>query len=154
MRSSPSTGGSGKARLGPLSSGARRDLLWPGCVCETSRSKQLIDGLYNADRIAHWPVSPPALPSTTARTVSSTRRLRSVVLVNGLLRGMPEKISYSQLYQVRVDDYTKVGGLLGALLTTTVFLKRAPIVTNLAGGAGESLVSEHLRAARVSRSAC
>lgn len=41
--------------------------------------------------------------------------------------------------QVRVDDYSKVGALLGALLTTTVFLKRAPLVTNLAGGAGLSL---------------
>lgn len=37
--------------------------------------------------------------------------------------------------QVRVDDYTKVGALLGALITTTVFYKRARLINNLAGGA-------------------
>lgn len=37
--------------------------------------------------------------------------------------------------KVRVDDYSKVGALLGALITTTVFYRRASIVNNLAGGA-------------------
>jgi hypothetical protein len=37
--------------------------------------------------------------------------------------------------QVRVDDYSKVGALLGALITTTIFYKRARLINNLAGGA-------------------
>lgn len=38
--------------------------------------------------------------------------------------------------QVRVDDYSKVGAVIGALLTTAVFLKRARLIYNVAGGAG------------------
>jgi len=58
------------------------------------------------------------------------------------LRNEPDIAIYDRAFrlrhnptQVRVDDYSKVGALLGALLTTTVFLKRAPLVWNLAGGA-------------------
>ncbi|KAL7008900.1 hypothetical protein EMMF5_001647 [Cystobasidiomycetes sp. EMM_F5] len=37
--------------------------------------------------------------------------------------------------QVRVDDYSKVGALLGALITTTIFLKRASLPYTILGGA-------------------
>ena len=36
-----------------------------------------------------------------------------------------------------MDDYSKVGALLGALITTTVFLKRASLFNNILGGACE-----------------
>ena len=34
-----------------------------------------------------------------------------------------------------MDDYSKVGAVLGALLTKTIFWKRASIFNNIAGGA-------------------
>ncbi|SCZ96348.1 BZ3500_MvSof-1268-A1-R1_Chr8-2g10133 [Microbotryum saponariae] len=37
--------------------------------------------------------------------------------------------------QTRVDDYGIIGGVLGALGTTTIFLKRAPMIWTVTGGA-------------------
>ncbi|CAD6588098.1 MAG: hypothetical protein CYPHOPRED_004266 [Cyphobasidiales sp. Tagirdzhanova-0007] len=42
--------------------------------------------------------------------------------------------------QVRVDDYSKVGAILGALITTTIFLRRASLVNNILGGATLGIV--------------
>lgn len=58
------------------------------------------------------------------------------------LRNEPDIAIYDRAYrlrhnptQVRVDDFSKVGALLGALITTTIFLKRTSYVNNIFGGA-------------------
>lgn len=58
------------------------------------------------------------------------------------LRNEPDIAIYDRAYrirsnvtQVRVDDYSKIGAVLGALLTTTIFLRRASILNNAFGGA-------------------
>ncbi|KAM0756398.1 hypothetical protein T439DRAFT_321103 [Meredithblackwellia eburnea MCA 4105] len=42
----------------------------------------------------------------------------------------------ANVLQTRVDDYSVIGGVLGAVVTPTLFLRRAPIPLLVAGGAG------------------